>query len=225
MDSATTDKAAASGGTLARLALKFTDFAERWFPDAFVFVAMAVAIVVAGALLNGAEPKAIASAFGDGYWSLLVFTMQMALMVVSGYVVAVSGPVERLITWIASLPKTGRGAITLTAAMSMAMSLIGWAMSLVFGAVLVRALGRRKDLKMDYRAAGAAAYLGLGATWALGISSSAAQLQANPGSMPKSLLEITGVIPLTQTIFLWQSMVMMLLIFALSVTVANLSAP
>lgn len=225
MDSATTDKAAASGGTLARLALKFTDFAERWFPDAFVFVAMAVAIVVAGALLNGAEPKVIATAFGDGYWSLLVFTMQMALMVVSGYVVAVSGPVERLITWIASLPKTGRGAITLTAAMSMAMSLIGWAMSLVFGAVLVRALGRRKDLKMDYRAAGAAAYLGLGATWALGISSSAAQLQANPGSMPKSLLEITGVIPLTQTIFLWQSMVMMLLIFALSVTVANLSAP
>ncbi|MEZ5900298.1 MAG: short-chain fatty acid transporter [Hyphomicrobium sp.] len=225
MDSATTDKAAASGGTLARLALRFTDFAERWFPDAFVFVAIAVAIVVAGALLNGAEPKAIASAFGDGYWSLLVFTMQMALMVVSGYVVAVSGPVERLITWIASLPKTGRGAITLTAAMSMAMSLIGWAMSLVFGAVLVRALGRRKDLQMDYRAAGAAAYLGLGATWALGISSSAAQLQANPGSMPKSLLEITGVIPLTQTIFLWQSMVMMLLIFALSVTVANLSAP
>jgi short-chain fatty acids transporter len=33
---------------------------------------------------------------------------------------------------------------------------------------------------MDYRAAAAAAYPGLGATWALGLSSSAAQLHANP---------------------------------------------
>lgn len=225
MEFADTTKADAAEGTLARLALRFTDFAERWFPDAFVFVALAVAIVVAGALLNGAQPMAVASAFGDGYWSLIIFTMQMALMVISGYVVAVSAPVERFITWLASLPKTGRGAVTLAAAMSMAASLIGWAMSLVFGAMLVRALGRRRDLTMDYRAAAAAAYLGLGATWALGISSSAAQLQANPGSMPKALLEITGVIPLTQTIFLWQSMLMMSLIFALSVVVAHFSAP
>ena len=59
---------------------------------------------------------------------------------------------------------------------------------------------------MDYRAAGAAAY-GLGATWALGLSSSAAQLQANAASLPKALLPITGVIPFSETIFLWQSMV------------------
>ena len=48
---------------------------------------------------------------------------------------------------------------------------------------------------MDYRAAGAAAYLGLGAVWAMGLCSSAAQLQANPASMPPALLAITGVIP------------------------------
>ena len=115
--------------------------------------------------------------------------------------------------------------MTLIATAGMAMSLVGWAMSLIFGAMLVRALGRRGDLAMDYRAAGAAAYLGLGATWALGISSSAAQLQANPASIPKNLLDITGVIPLTETIFLWQSMVMMAIIFALSVLIAYLSAP
>ena len=52
-----------------------------------------------------------------------------------------------------------------------------------------------------------AGYLGVGATWALGLSSSAAQLQANPASLPKALLDITGVIPFEQTIFLWQSLV------------------
>ena len=39
----------------------------------------------------------------------------------------------------------------------------------------------------------------------MGLSSSAAQLQANPASMPPALLPITGVIPFTETIFLWQS--------------------
>ena len=59
-------------------------------------------------------------------------------------------------------------------------SLLNWGLSLIFGGLLVRALAQRAELRMDYRAAAAAAYLGLGATWAMGLSSSAAQLQANP---------------------------------------------
>ena len=125
MEAVTTGSVDNAESTLARLALRFTDFAERWFPDAFVFVALAVAIVAAGALFNGAQPAVIATAFGEGYWSLIVFTMQMALMVVSGYVVAVSAPVERFISWLASLPKTGRGAVTLAAVMSMASTVRG----------------------------------------------------------------------------------------------------
>lgn len=215
----------AGEGVLARLALRFTNFAEKWFPDAFVFVAIGVIVVTLGAFANGVQPKAIAGAFGDGYWSLITFTLQMALMIVSGYAVAIAPPVDRFINWLASFPRTGRGAVAWIAILSMAVSLIGWAMSLVFGGQLVRAIGRRTDIKTDYRAAGAAAYLGLGATWALGISSSAAQLQANPASLPPSILSITGVIPLTDTIFLWQSMAMCAIIFVFSWIIAHLSAP
>ena len=93
------------------------------------------------------------------------------------------------------------------------------------GGLLVRALAARRELRMDYRAAGAAAYLGLGATWAMGLSSSAAQLQANPASMPKSLLAITGVIPFTETIFMWQSFVITAVLLVVSVTIAISSAP
>ena len=212
-------------GALARVALGFTNWAERWFPDAFVFVALAVVIVSLAALVNGATPKAVVKSFGDGYWSLIKFTMQMALMIISGFVVANSPPVERFIDWLASFPKTGPGAVAFAAAMTMTTSLLSWAMSMIFGGLLVRALARRKDLAMDYRAAGAAAYLGLGSVWALGISSSAAQLQANPASLSKALLAITGVIPLTQTIFLWQSGVLLAALFLLSVVIAYLSAP
>jgi len=98
-------------------------------------------------------------------------------------------------------------AVAFVAAISMLTSLLNWGMSLIFSGLLVRALARRNGLHMDYRAAGAAAYLGLGATWALGLSSSAAQLQANAASLPRPLLQITGVIPFAQTIFLWQSLI------------------
>jgi short-chain fatty acids transporter len=59
---------------------------------------------------------------------------------------------------------------------------------------------------LGYRAAGAATYLGIGATWAMGSSSSTARLQANPASIPATLLPITGVIPFSETLFLWQSL-------------------
>jgi short-chain fatty acids transporter len=78
---------------------------------------------------------------------------------------------------------------------------------------------------MDYRAGAAAAYLGLGATWAMGLSSSAAQLQANAASLPKTLLPITGVIPFSETIFLWQSAVITAVLLMVSGVIAIWSAP
>src|SRR5262245_15716651 len=76
----------------ARLGLAFTNWAERWFPDAYVFVALAAGIVALAVLLNGASPVAVAASFGDGFWSLITFTMQMVMIVIGGYVVASSPP-------------------------------------------------------------------------------------------------------------------------------------
>jgi short-chain fatty acids transporter len=217
--------AAQRSGTLARLAIAFTAWAERWFPDAFIFVAIAVVVVALGAMANGASPFAVSQAFGNGFWSLITFTMQMVFIVIGGYVVATSGPAQRVIRGLAQLPKSGTGAVGLVAAASMAASLLNWGFSLIVGGLLVRALAERRELHMDYRAAGAAAYLGLGATWAMGLSSSAAQLQANPASVPKSLLAITGVIPFTETIFMWQSFLIAAVLLVISTTIAIWSAP
>jgi short-chain fatty acids transporter len=212
-------------GALVRIAIAFTAWAERWFPDAFIFVAIAVVIVALAAIVNGASATAVSRAFGDGFWSLIAFTMQMAFVAIGGYVVATSKPAAWLIGRLAAQPKTGVSAIGMVAAVSLLASLLNWGLSLIFSGLLVLALSRRRELRMDYRAAGAAAYLGLGSVWALGLSSSAAQLQANPASLPKSLLPITGVIPFTETIFLWQSMVVAAIVIAVSIFIAMRSAP
>src|SRR6516162_7961534 len=228
---AMTNTAASSGGAspqegaMVRIAIAFTAWAERWFPDAFIFVAIAVVVVALAALINGASPIAVSTAFGNGFWSLITFTMQMAFVAIGGYVVATSAPAQRLIRWLADLPTTGTSAVGLVAVISILASLINWGLSLILGGLLVVALAARRELRMDYRAAAAAAYLGLGATWAMGLSSSAAQLQANAASLPKALLPITGVIPFSETIFLWQSVVITLVLLVISVVIAVLSAP
>ena len=214
-----------SGMTLERFASGVTNWAEKWFPDSYIFAVLAIVIVTAGALVSGVPASAIATSFGEGYWSLIPFTMQMAIVVISGYVVASSPPAEKLIGWLAKIPKTERSAVAYIAFFTILASLFNWAFSLVFGGLYVRALARRKDIRMDYRAAGAAGYLGLGATWALGLSSSAAQMQANVDSIPKTLLPITGVIPFSETIFLPQSILMLGVLTAVSVLIAYLSAP
>lgn len=213
------------GNLMERMAANVTRWAEAWFPDAYIFAAVAVIVVAIGALAVGAPAQRVGIAFGDGFWSLIPFTMQMAIVAISGYVVAVSPPASKMIAALARLPKTARGAVMFVAFISIATSLFNWAISLVFSGLLVRALARRTDMRMDYRAAGAAAYLGMGATWALGLSSAAAQLQANPDSLPKTLLAITGVIPFSETIFLPQSMLMVAVLMIASLLIAGFSAP
>ena len=78
---------------------------------------------------------------------------------------------------------------------------------------------------IDYRAIGAAGYLGLGSIWALGLSSSAALLMATPGSIPPALLKISGVIPLELTLFTWQNLVMIVVLIVLSVWICYVSTP
>ena len=105
-------------GVLVRIATAFTAWAERWFPDAFVFVAIAVVVVALAAIVNGASPMAVSEAFGDGFWSLITFTMQMAFVAIGGYVVATSGPAQRLRGRLAAMPATGSGAVGLVATVS-----------------------------------------------------------------------------------------------------------
>ena len=208
---------------LARAGMRIADFCERWFPDAFVFALAAIVIVFVGGLSIGVAPSTLVAEFGGGFWSLVNFTIQMALVIIGGFVVASSPPIARLTAKLASIPKSGRGAVAFVAAFAMLTSLISWGLSLIFTGLLVREITRR--LRVDYRAIGAAAYLGLGSVWALGLSSSAALLQATKSSIPASLLPITGVIPLTQTIFLWQSLTLAAVLVGLSVAIAYFSAP
>jgi short-chain fatty acids transporter len=210
--------------SFGRFGLALAAWSERWFPDPLVFALLGIVVVFVFGLILGESPAKLAVQGGKNFWSLVPFTMQMVMIIIGGYVVATTPIVYRGIRALAGLPKTPRGAIALVAFLSMLTSLISWGLSLIFSGVFVRELSHRVK-GMDYRAAGAAAYLGLGAVWALGLSSSAAMMMATKTAIPPALFSITGLIPLRQTIFLWQSLVMAAVLIVVSTVVAYLSAP
>jgi short-chain fatty acids transporter len=211
-------------GPLVRFGLTLSNWSERWFPDPLVFAFAGVILVFLFGLCIGQKPANLAYQGGKAFWTLVPFTMQMVMIIIGGYVVATAPIVNRFIAWVSTFTKNPRTAVAMVAFLSMATSLISWGLSLIFSGLLVREFSRRIK-GLDIRAAGAAGYLGLGAVWALGLSSSAAMMMATKSAIPAGLLQIAGVIPLKQTLFLWQSIAMAVILTLVSTLIAWASAP
>jgi short-chain fatty acids transporter len=209
---------------LVRFGLGLANWSERWFPDPLIFALLGIVVVFIFGLWLHQSPATLAIQGGKSFWALVPFTMQMVMIIIGGYVVASTPIVYRGICALAGVPKTPRGAVATVALFSMLTSLISWGLSLIISGLFVRELAHRVK-GLDYRAAGAAAYLGMGAVWAMGLSSSAAMLMATKSSMPPSLFNISGLIPLTQTLFLWPSIATTVILIVASVLVAYLSTP
>jgi len=220
-------------GPIARLALALTAWTERWVPDAFVF-ALAATFIVFGAALAAtpASTAQVVDAWGRGFWDLIPFTLQMSLVIITGHVLASSPLMRRLIRAIASRPSTPRGAVALVTFFALASSWINWGFSLIFSAVLAREVARRVE-GVDYRALAAASFLGLGSIWAQGLSGSAALQMATPGALPPQIRDIVaaggivpgGIITFRHTIFMWQSLVAVLVEMVVVTTVMWLATP
>jgi short-chain fatty acids transporter len=208
----------------ARIGVALSDWSERWFPDPLVFALVGIVIVFLIGVAAGEKPADLAIQGGKSFWSLIPFTMQMVMIIIGGYVVASTPLVQRGMRKLANVPQTPRQAIALVALFSYVTGLLSWGMSPIISGLLVRQLTQRIK-GLDYRAAGAASYVGGTVVWALGLSSSAAMLMATRSAIPPKLLGISGLLPLTSTIFLWPSLLMAALLLVAGVSVAYFSAP
>jgi len=220
-------------GLVARAALRLTTWTERWIPDAFVFALLATVVVFAAALIwTPSTPGHIVDAWGGGFWDLIPFTLQMALIIITGHVLATSGPMRAAIRGIAGVARTPRGAVALVTFFALLTSWFNWGFSLIFSAVLAREVARRVE-GVDYRALAAASMLGLGSIWAQGLSGSAALQMATPGALPPQIRDIVaanglvpgGMIPFRHTIFLWQSFTSVIVEIIIVVAVMWLATP
>src|SRR4030067_272776 len=182
---------------ISSLSSSLTSFSQKFIPSSFVIALILTVFTFALALIfTNFGLFNLIQFWGNGFWELLSFAMQMCLIIFTGYIVAVSPLVSRFLNFLANLPKGPKSSILLMVILSLSLSWIHWGFSIVGSAIMVKFIASKQ--KVDYRLLVAGAYLGMGCTWDSGLSASAPLLGATPG--PFFEKEI-GIISLGQTIF------------------------
>lgn len=176
---------------LNNLGEKLTQVFLKYMPHAFVFailLTLATGLIAYGWL--DASPLKIISAWYDGFFDLLGFAMQIVLIIITGFSIALSPIVKKGIDWIARYIKTPTQVYFLVVFIGMLLSLIsfGW---VVITAVLARELALRIK-NINYPFLIGCVYISMN-SWVLGLSSSIPLLL----NSEKNYLIETGVLDST----------------------------
>ena len=146
---------------------------NRWLPDPFLFaIILSIVVFIFAMLGTGQGPVTMIQAWGNasGFWSLLAFAMQMALVLVLGSAMASAPVFKRFLARIAAVAKNKRSAIVLTTFVSVICCWLNWGFGLIAGALLAKEMAKRiRDV--DYRLLIASAYSGF-VIWHAGLSGS-----------------------------------------------------
>ncbi len=188
-----------------KLGEAIADRVERWMPSPFLFAILLTYVAAIAAFFSeGSGVTEIALSWYGGFWNLLQFAMQMVLILVTANVVAYHPRVKKLILRLVHLPKNGRQAVVLVGVASMLTGWVSWGLGLIFGAILVREMGKhagRDGMPLHYPLLAVAGYMGMSLTWGWGLSSSAGLLQATDGNALMQLGFVDRVIPATEWVF------------------------
>ncbi len=170
---------------------------QRYLPDPFLFVIVLTFVVFGmGLFLTPSSPMDMVSYWGNGFWDLLEFAMQMVLILVTGYVLASSPLFKKLLQKLATLAKSPGQAIVIVTLVALFASWVNWGFGLVIGALFAKELVKQVP-KVDYRLLIASAYSGF-VVWHGGLAGSIPLTVATSGHFSE---DIIGLVPTSETIF------------------------
>jgi len=194
---------------------KFTNgciaLVQKYLPDAFLFaVILTIIVFVLGMGMTSQSPMAMIQHWGNGFWALLSFSMQMALVIVTGFVLADTKIVKNLLDKLAGIPKTPGAAIYMISVVSLIAMFINWGFGLVIGPLFAKRLARRVK-GVDYRLLIATGYASI-CNWHGGISGSVPLKMASGGLEAETGGALLNAIPTSQTIFSHWNLIIQLVI-------------
>jgi short-chain fatty acids transporter len=164
------------------------NWAEKWhfalekvMPDSFIFAALLTFIVFIMALVFvGASPVKIVESWYRGFWAYLLFSMQMVVLLIFGYSLAITRLGIKAIEAVTGLGKTPAQTVAVVCGAAAVLSQINWALGFIGGIFLC--LGAARRVKgVHWPLLVASVYIGALSTDAFSISITEALLVNNPG--------------------------------------------
>ncbi len=201
-------------------------FMQKYLPEPFIFAIILTFVAIAVAIPVCHQSIAeVVSNWGSGVWNLLGFSMQMALILVTGATLAAAPTIKKGINKLASLPKTPARAIALVTGISAVACWLNWGFGLIVGAIFAKEIAK-KLRGVDYRLLIASAYSGF-VVWHAGISGSIPlKMASDVDELVKDTNGvITSVIPIGNTILDWHNIIMVVLVTIALVAINSLMHP
>ena len=175
----------------------FTELMRRYLPDPFVFaIGLTLLTMALAVLVQGQAITALTASWGKGFWALLAFTTQMAVILAMGYVLATAPLTDRFLDRVVARVSDPRMAIIVATLVGGIGSYLNWGFGLVVGGIVARKLALRVK-GVHYPLIIASAYSGF-TLYGLGLSASIPVLISTKGHPLEAQM---GVIPLSETIF------------------------
>lgn len=173
---------------------------QRYLPDPFLFaVILTFMVLILSMVFTGQGFGDMIGHWNGGFWKLLAFSMQMALVLVTGHALANAPIMKKGLSKVASIAKTPGQAILTVTLVSTVACFINWGFGLVIGALLARELARQVK-GVDYRLLIASAYSGF-VVWHAGLSGSIPLKLASGGLEEVTRGAVTSAISTNETIF------------------------
>lgn len=161
---------------ISRLGLAISRAFYRICPDPFVIAILLTVLTAILAMVYGSYPPEKSDMLkrsealldwwraDTGLWKLLAFSMQMCLVLVTGYALAATKPVRHMIQSIAGWPRSTASAAVLVCIIACLTGLLNWGLGLIVGALLALEVGRsltKRGIAVHYPLLAAAGYMGL----------------------------------------------------------------
>lgn len=175
----------------------FDRMMREYTPDPFLLcLFLTMLLFCLGVIFTPSSPQDMVLFWGNSFWALIQFTLQMVMILVGGYVIAIAPPSKLFLAKIASTVKTPGQAIVVITLVALTASFVNWGLGLVVGGILCREIYKVLPTA-NYRLLVASSYSGF-IVWHGGLSGSIPLVIATPGHFTEHLTG--GTIPITETL-------------------------
>jgi len=166
---------------LSKMADKLHFGMEKITPDSFIFAIILTFIVFIMAMVFvHAGPLEIVAAWHKGFWAYLAFSMQMVVLLIFGFSVAMSRPGAYVLDKLTGVAKTPAIAVAWVCLLASLLCLVNWGLGLTGGIFLC--LGTARRVKgVHWPLLVASAYIGAMATTTWSVSITEPLLLNQPG--------------------------------------------
>jgi len=172
----------------------------RFVPDAITASVILLLSLVFLTVALGDPIEKAAEAYYRGLWMLLPFTMQMTLIITLSSVLGATPFFRRSIELLSRVPRTQSQVVVLAVLLAGGSAYLYWGLGMALSPLVAIHFAReaeRKGIPIDFLFLLAILWAA-NASWQYGLSASAPLLVATPGHF---LEKLTGVIPLSRTIW------------------------